>query len=238
MKFRTFADAPTLARAAADDFISLVAASTSTFHVALSGGSTPKALFDDLATRGRSALPWERVHLWWGDERAVPPEHPESNYGMAKQRLIDPLGLDAAQVHRMEGERPPSEAAAAYEAALTAELGAPPVFDLIWLGLGPDSHTASLFPGSPAVQETSHYAVENVVDSPLAGGRAMRITLTLPAIAAARHTRFLVAGTDKALALERVAAGTDAKYPASLVTGADIEWLLDRAAAKQLEAQE
>ena len=235
MKREIYADAAALARAAADDFISLVSSSTSTFNVALSGGSTPRALFDELASRGRAALPWERVHLWWGDERAVPPEHPESNYGLAKARLIDPLGIEVAQIHRMEGERPPGEAAAAYETAMLAALGGPPVFDLIWLGLGPDSHTASLFPGSEALAEKSHYVVGNTVDSPLAGGRAMRVTLTFPAIALARHVRFLVAGHDKALAVERVSAGADEKYPASLVTGEDVVWMLDRAAAAKME---
>jgi len=114
VKTQKFADLDALSRAAADEFISLVVAQPEgkPFHVALSGGSTPKKLFDVLAARGRDAVPWDRVELWWGDERCVPPEHPDSNYGMTKAHLIDPLQLDRgpagpAKIHRLEGERRP-----------------------------------------------------------------------------------------------------------------------------------
>ena len=200
-----------LAHAAADDFATLVAAKRGRFHVALSGGSTPKTLFDVLATR--KDIAWDRVELWWGDERTVPPDHPDSNYGMAKKHLIDPLGL--TRVHRMAN-------ADDYEAELCGLLGEPPVFDLIWLGMGQDGHTASLFPGSPALDERDRYVVLNQI------GEMTRITLTFPAIAAARHTRFLVAGTDKADALAR----TD--NPAHQVTGADVQWFVDAAAARRV----
>lgn len=211
---KVFADLDAIAHAAADDFASLVAAKQGTFHVALSGGSTPKRLFDVLATR--KDIAWDRVELWWGDERTVPPDHPDSNYGMAKKRLMDPLGLTRA--HRMAD-------ADAYERELVAALGAPPVLDLVWLGMGKDGHTASLFPGSPALNEQQRYVVLNHVDSPLTNGKTTRITLTFPALAAARHTRFLVAGADKADALAR----TD--NPAHRVTGADVQWLVDVSAA-------
>jgi len=125
MQRQLFADLDALSRAAADDFTKLVNATDHTFHVALSGGSTPKKLFDVLAERGRGALPWDRIELWWGDERCVPPDDPDSNYGMTKQHLIDPLGLDASRIHRLEGERKPIQAAADYERALVAALGAP-----------------------------------------------------------------------------------------------------------------
>ena len=211
---KVFADLDAIAHAAADDFASLVAAKQGAFHVALSGGSTPKRLFDVLATR--KDIPWDRVELWWGDERTVPPDHPDSNYGMAKKRLMDPLGLTRA--HRMAD-------ADDYERELVAVLGTPPVFDLVWLGMGKDGHTASLFPGSPALNEQERYVVLNHVDSPLTNGKTTRITLTFPALAAARHTRFLVAGADKSDALAR----TD--NPAHRVTGADVQWFVDMAAA-------
>jgi 6-phosphogluconolactonase len=214
---KVFADLDAIAHAAADDFASLVAAKQGTFHVALSGGSTPKRLFDVLATR--KDIAWDRVELWWGDERTVPPDHPDSNFGMTKKHLIDPLRpLGLTRVHRMAD-------ADDYERELVAALGAPPVFDLVWLGMGKDGHTASLFPGSPALNEQERYVVLNHVDSPLTNGKTTRITLTYPALAAARHTRFLVAGADKADALAR----TD--NPAHRVTGADVQWFVDVAAA-------
>lgn len=213
---KVFADLDAIAHAAADDFASLVAAKRDTFHVALSGGSTPKRLFDVLAAR--KDIAWDRVELWWGDERTVPPDHPDSNFGMTKKHLIDPLGL--TRVHRMAD-------ADAYERELVAALGKPPVFDLVWLGMGKDGHTASLFPGSPGLTETERYVILNDVDSPLTNGKTTRITLTFPALAAARHTRFLVAGADKADALVR----TD--NPAHHVTGADVQWFVDAAAARR-----
>ena len=220
-----FADADALSRHAAAEFAELARGKAGTFHVALSGGSTPKKLFAELVALGRDALPWDRVELWWGDERCVPPDHPDSNYGMTKRALIDPLRLD--HVHRIEGERDPVAAAADYERALVAALGAPPVFDLVYLGMGPDGHTASLFPGSPALAEKQRFCVANAVDSPLTHGKATRITLTYPALAAARAIRFLVAGADKKDALARIRAGAD--LPAGRVKG-NVEWYVDAAA--------
>jgi 6-phosphogluconolactonase len=213
---KVFPDLDAIAHAAADDFASLVAAKQGTFHVALSGGSTPKRLFDVLVTR--NDIPWDRIELWWGDERCVPPDHPDSNYGMTKKHLIEPLGL--TRVHRMAD-------ADEYDRELRAALGEPPVFDLVWLGMGKDGHTASLFPRSPGLNEQQRYVVLNHVDSPLTNGKTTRITLTFPALAAARHTRFLVAGADKADALAR----TD--NPAHQVTGADVQWFVDAAAARR-----
>ncbi|HTR53618.1 MAG TPA: 6-phosphogluconolactonase [Kofleriaceae bacterium] len=234
---RTFPDVAALARAAADEFgeVARVAiAARGACHVALSGGSTPKTLFGVLAAQGRSALPWDRIELWWGDERCVPPDHKDSNYRMTRETLLAPLGL--TRVHRIEGERSPEAAASDYERALVGALGAPPVFDLVWLGMGPDGHTASLFPGSPAVAERQRYVVANPVDSPVAGGKTTRITLTLPAIDAARRVRFLVAGADKAARLHDVIDGPAGRFPAQLVRAADVAWLVDTAAAAQLEA--
>jgi 6-phosphogluconolactonase len=229
-----FADLDVLSRFAAHQLAEYTHGTSGDFHVALSGGSTPKRLFAELVSVGRDALPWDRVHLWWGDERCVPPDHPDSNYGMTRAALIEPLRLDPSRVHRIEAERDPEPAARDYERALVAALGSPPVFDLVWLGMGPDGHTASLFPNSPALDETKRFVVANAVDSPLTKGKAMRITLTFPALAAARRTRFLVAGADKADKLA-LAIGGDRSLPAARVTGASVTWLVDRAAAAKLE---
>jgi 6-phosphogluconolactonase len=229
---RRFPTAAALAEAAADDFALGVSSKPGEFHVALSGGSTPKTLFDVLAKRADQI--WDRVHLWWGDERCVLPTHPDSNYGMTKQHLIDPLGLDPARVHRIPAERDPERAAADYEAELVRVLGAPPVFDLIWLGMGPDGHTASLFPGSAGLTETERYVIANHVDSPLTKGPATRITLTVPASNAARAVRFLVAGADKADTLAAVLAGPPGKFPSQLI--ANPSWFVDDAAAAKLGA--
>jgi len=236
VKTQKFADLDALSRAAADEFISLVVAQPegAPFHVALSGGSTPKKLFDVLVARGRNALPWERVELWWGDERCVPPEHPDSNYGMTKAHLIDPLQLGPAKIHRLAGERPPIQAAQEYESALVGALGAPPIFDLVWLGMGPDGHTASLFPGSAGVREKQAFVIANEVDSPLTQGPTTRLSVTFPVIDAARRVRFLVGGADKAATLAEVATGPNERYPSSLVAAADTVWLIDEAAGQKL----
>jgi 6-phosphogluconolactonase len=234
MRVLRFATPELLARAAADQLAALVHATPRTVHVALSGGSTPKKLFDVLAQRGRDFLPWDRVELWFGDERCVPPDHPDSNYGMAKQHLLDPLELDPARVHRMEGERDPDAAAAAYEQLMIDRLGTHPELDFDLLGMGPDGHTASLHPGSAGLYETTRWVIANHVDSPLAGGKAVRITLTPPALNAAKHTRFLVAGADKAATLAKVIEGPKGLFPSQLVQGGDVAWLVDDAAAAQL----
>lgn len=236
MKHQIFADPEAVAAAAADELIELASdaiAERGVFHIALSGGSTPKRLFDVLVTRGRDALPWDSIDLWWSDERTVPPEHPDSNYGMARQHLLEPLGL--TRVHRLAGEQDPAVAAASYEQALLSALGAPPVFDLVLLGMGKDGHTMSLFPGSPALTDPDRFVVANPVDSPLAGGRTTRLTLTPAAIMAARHTRFLITGSDKADALAGVLHGPPGRFPAQLVTGVDIRCFVDQAAAMRLE---
>ena len=146
---RRFEDLDALRAAAADELAAIArtaVADHGACHVALSGGSTPRRLFELLARRGAGALPWQGLVLWWGDERAVPPDHPDSNYRMAREALIDPataFGLASGNVHRMAGERPDRAAAAlAYERELVAALGAPPVLDLVLLGMGPDGHTA------------------------------------------------------------------------------------------------
>jgi 6-phosphogluconolactonase len=246
---RRFADLDALSQAAADDIIALARAAVAargTCSIALAGGSTPQRLFR-LLTQRRDAAPWPQIDVWWGDERPVPPDHPESNYRMAREVLLDPLHLGASQVHRIAGELEPDAAARAYEGELVAALGAPPVFDVVLLGMGSDGHTASLFPGSPAVDptggsaslaDTTRWVVANPVTSPLVRGTAVRITLTAPALNAARHIRFLVAGADKAAALAQVLEGPrdPQRYPSQLISPAagDIVWLVDTAAAAGL----
>jgi len=239
---QTYQDLDVLSHAAADDLIALVRASVAdrgTCSIALSGGSTPQRLFRLLAQRGPGALPWEHVDLWWGDERTVPPDHADSNYRMAREALIEPLGLIQSHVHRIAGEVADHDASArAYSRELVTALGSPPTFDVVLLGLGPDGHTASLFPGSAALAETSRWVVANEVTSPLVHGTATRITLTAPAINAARHVRFLVSGADKATALAQVLEGPrePERYPAQLIapTAGDLVWLIDRTAASLL----
>lgn len=239
MIVKRFADLGALSRAAADDFAAIArtaVADRGSCHVALSGGSTPKKLFEVLASWGRAALPWDEIVLWWGDERPVPPNHPDSNYKMAKDALIGPLGL--INVHRIEGEREPERAATTYDTLLRDRLGDPPELDLVWLGMGPDGHTASLFPGSPALAEDRRLVVANPVDSPLTKGKTTRITMTKRALNAARHVRFLVAGADKAETLAAVLEGPPGHYPSQLISSNDLAWFVDEAAAARLHAKE
>ncbi|TMQ04468.1 MAG: 6-phosphogluconolactonase [Deltaproteobacteria bacterium] len=247
---RRFADLDALSQAAADELAAIAHAAVAErgiCTIALSGGSTPRRLFQVLIQRGAGALPWRDIDLWWGDERTVPPDHADSNYRMAREALIEPaaaFGLGASQVHRIAGEIDPAAAAAACERALVAALGAPPVFDVVLLGMGPDGHTASLFPGSPALgqaeEQPARWVVANPVTSPLVHGATTRITLTAPAINAGRHVRFLVAGADKAAALAHVLGGPrePTRYPAQLIAPSpgDLAWYVDAAAAASLGA--
>jgi len=243
---RRFGDLDALSRAAADELAVIARAAVAdrgTCSLALSGGSTPKRLFQLLAQRGRDALPWDHIELWWGDERTVPPDHADSNYRMTREALLDPLGLPlglaASHVHPIDGALADHEAAAhAYERALVTALGSPPVFDLVLLGMGPDGHTASLFPGSPALAETTRWVVANPVTSPLVHGSTTRITLTAPALNAARKIWFLVAGADKAATLAQVLEGPrdPTRYPSQLIApgSGDLVWFVDAAAAASL----
>jgi 6-phosphogluconolactonase len=241
---RRFESIEALSAAAADELVRLAeeaVAARGVFHVALSGGSTPKKLFQILAHRGRKAAPWDHMHLWWGDERNVPPDHPDSNYRMTKENLIDPLGLDDKHVHRIRGEATADEAAAEYRKALCAELGEGwPQFDYVMLGMGPDGHTASLFPHSPALDNVSETVTANEVDSPLTKGKSTRITMTAPALNWGRQIRFLIGGGDKADPLWEVLEGArDPKlYPSQLITpmtadSGHLAYYVDHAAARR-----
>ncbi|MEO8704283.1 MAG: 6-phosphogluconolactonase [Kofleriaceae bacterium] len=242
-ELRRFDNLELLSAAALTDLVAIIHEAVSArgvAHIALSGGSTPKSLFKLLAARGKAALPWDHIELWWGDERTVPPDHADSNYRMTREALIEPLGLDPVRVHRIHGETANHAASAqAYEAELAGALGAPPVFDYVMLGMGPDGHTASLFPGSPALTETTKWVVANPVDSPLTKGPTTRITLTATALNAGRHIRFLAGGADKAAPLAQVLNGPrdPATYPSQLIApshGGDLVWFVDHAAAAKV----
>jgi 6-phosphogluconolactonase len=230
VKVEIYDTADGLARAAARRFVER-AEGSQRFTVALAGGSTPRTAYELLATEYADRLFWSHTHVFFGDERPVPPDHPDSNHRMAEEAMLS--YVIPASVHRMQGEIPPEKAAATYEKELREFFAGPPLFDLVLLGLGPDGHTASLFPRSPALEETERYAVANPVEK-LA---TERLTLTLPVINAAREIVFLVSGEDKAEAVAEVLRGETEprKYPAKLVKPReDSLWLLDRAAAELL----
>jgi 6-phosphogluconolactonase len=200
--------------------------------VALAGGSTPKATYEVLARDHAGDVDWPNVHVFFGDERTVPPDHEDSNYRMAREALLDHVPVGS--VHRMRGELPPDEAAASYEEDLEeffAEV--PPVLDLVMLGIGDDGHTASLFPETPALGVTDRLAVAN----PVAKLDTTRLTLTVPVLNAAREVRFLVAGAGKADALSEILEGEadPRQYPAKLVRPpGGPTWMVDRDAASSL----
>ena len=201
------------------------------FVVALAGGSTPRALYQRLAHPPlRDAIAWGSVEVLFGDERSVGPDDPESNFGMARHALLDHVPLDPAKIHRIEGER--TDAAERYEEVLRRVLGdGAPVFDLILLGMGPDGHTASLFPHSSALGETERRVVKNHVEKL----KTDRFTLTVPVINAARQVIIAAVGAEKAPVLNALAAGPEDPelHPVLLIkpTTGSLAWLLDRAAA-------
>jgi 6-phosphogluconolactonase len=194
-------------------------------HVCITGGSTPRKAYERVA----EARPdWAGVDFWFTDERCVPPDHEHSNYRMADEALLS--RISGATVHRMKGERGPEQGAADYEREL--EAAGLPTFDLILLGMGPDVHTCSLFPGDDALGERERPVVG--VETPGMAPLVPRITLTLPTVNASRRIVFLVTGDDKADAVARAFSGRrDPMAPASLVEG-NITVLLDDAAARRL----
>lgn len=209
--------------------------------VALSGGETPRALYRLLAAEPfLHRLPWPRIHAFWGDERGVPPDHAESNFRLARETLFDHVPLPPENVHRIRGEISATAAAQEYEAELQRFFAgeAPPRFDVVWLGLGRDGHTASLFPGSAALAETRRLAVAVPGPSPLL---SPRVTLTLPVINRARHLFFLVLGADKSAVLAEVLAGVPQarNLPAERVRpeAGELVFWMDRAAASDFRAR-
>ena len=185
------------------------------FRLALSGGNTPRAVHAELARLGAD-LPWNRVQITFGDERCVPPDHADSNFRMAKETLLDAVAIPAGNVFRIRGEIAPADAARAYEdklAAFAARFGERRyIHDFVLLGLGEDGHTASLFPGSPALEET----VRNVIPTTGPKPPPQRVTMTFPLLNAARHVAFLVTGAEKHALVEEIVAGGSA-HPAGRV---------------------
>ena len=211
------------------------------FTIALSGGSTPRNLYTLIAANASATLPWSQMFFFWGDERHVAPDNPDSNYRMAKEALLSKVPVPPANIFPVPAENPDAtQAAEIYEQTLreffAVAPGEFPRFDLILLGMGPDGHTASLFPETPALQEKSRLVVANWVEKL----GSSRITFTLPLLNAARRVAFLVSGTDKAAALHEVLEGNAPaeKYPSRLVQPSEgkVTWFVDRAAASELSA--
>ncbi len=243
-----FDTAEQLALAAAERFVECahgLHAELDRFSVALAGGKTPRRVYELLATeRFRDRVDWSQLHLFFGDERAVPPDHPESNYRMAYEALISKVSIPARNVRRIVGEGNPKENARFYETQLkTFFAGLPwPRFDLVFLGMGDDGHTASLFPGSAALNEKSDWAVA----TRLARSGPERITLTLPVFNHAARIMFLVTGKEKAPRLREVLGAVSSEQravgsapdlvPAAMVQPVDgeLEWFVDSAAARLL----
>lgn len=232
---RVFPDVASLAQVAAEQFVELARGAVETrqrFLVGLSGGNTPKPLYELLATkRFAEKIDWARVQVFFTDERCVSPDHPDSNYKMAAAALLDGVSIPPTNVHRIRGELPPTDAAALYREELRRVLGESGRFDLILLGMGTDGHTASLFPGSVALEEGDKEVVAPYVEAL----QAWRITLTLPVINASRHVLFLVGGSEKAGALSRVLSGEP--LPAGLVKPAAgaLTWFVSRDAAGSVD---
>jgi 6-phosphogluconolactonase len=230
---RTFESAETLAQGVAEWLCALAQASEGDFAVCLSGGSTPQRLYERLATpRVASRFPWSRSHWFWGDERFVPHDHPDSNYRMARVALLSRVPILDDNIHAIPTEGvSPEQAAAAYETTLSRFYGADmlsperPLFDVTLLGIGEDGHTASLFPGQPALHEKRRWAVAVI------GAKSEpRITLTYPALNSSRDVAFLAAGEEKRQPLARAWAG-DRAMPAAMVRPIGrLYWFTDCAA--------
>jgi 6-phosphogluconolactonase len=231
----TLPDPAALAQAAAEHFVAQANAAimaNGRFTVALSGGSTPKTMHTILATQFASALDWSHVFVFWGDERCVPPNSPDSNYGMALDTLLKHVPIPAENIHRMRGEVDPSVAAEKYNDLLVQFFGGAPHLDLVFLGMGDDGHTASLFPHTTALYEPSdHYCVANLVEKL----NTWRITLTTGSINAAHTVIFLVAGAAKAARLKEVLYGErrpdDLPSQRIQPTSGHLLWMIDQAAS-------
>jgi 6-phosphogluconolactonase len=222
---------PIAVAAEAAQWISERCRAANPFSVALTGGTTPHFLYEALASSTfRDHIDWRRWHVYFGDERAVPPDDSRSNYRLVRDTLLAKVFVPEEQVHRMEADRPDLDAAAAeYSMLLAAQCGSPPRLDVVLLGLGTNGHTASLFPGTPALDVVDAWATRGLADV----DPRDRITLTFPAINAAKEVAFLVTGAAKQEALRGVATGT---VPAARVRPdpGELTWFLDAAAADGL----
>ncbi len=212
------------------------------FTLALSGGSTPAAMYELLAKRFRLSVDWKEVQFFFGDERCVPPDDKLSNYGMANRTMLSPLGIKPEQIHRIKGELKPEDGALAYEEELRTFFslsgGEFPRFDLVLLGLGANAHTASLFPGDRAIHETTRIAVAVEVDDPV---NRHRISLTPPVLNHATRVMFVAHGADKSAAVQQTLEGPrdPNRFPAQIIApqNGELIWLLDRQAAGRLSGR-
>jgi 6-phosphogluconolactonase len=239
---RVFNDLDQLSEAAAEMFMDLanqVIHTRGRFIVVLSGGNTPRCLYQLLAAQPyRDKIHWKFIHFFWGDERCVPANDPRNNALMAYQSLIDHIPIPAANIHAVQCDLPPALAAKLYESELKKFFGnQPPIFDLILLGMGENAHTASLFPQTSVLNETERWVAE--VYLPEQG--MYRVTFTVPLINQANQVVFLVSGADKALALQKVLEGVyqPQEYPAQLIhpNGTHPDWLVDKAASHKLTTE-
>lgn len=228
-----------LFQAAATQFASLASEAIQTrgrFCVALSGGSTPRSLYSLLAREFRQTIPWQKVYFFFGDERHVPPDDPESNYRMANEALLSKVSLPAENVFRIRAELDAEKAALDYEQALRTffklQPNEFPRFDLVLLGIGPDGHTASLFPSTAALNDTHRMVVANWVEK----FKTYRITLSYPVLNHARCVMFLVSGKDKASILHEILENRNADLPSQRVCpeNGKLFWFVDRDAAASL----
>jgi 6-phosphogluconolactonase len=227
------ADPPALARRVAEWMTAVALAAKGPFRVSLSGGSTPKTLYKLLASGDfRARFPWQQVNWYWGDERFVPYDDPESNFRMAREAMLAKVPVPTENIHPVPVNGSPEEAALRYERTLQAAYGgatlnpSKPLFDITLLGVGPDGHTASLLPGDAVLQERKRW-----VAAVSHGRPEVRITMTYPAIESSRQVAFLVTGQEKAAIVDMIRAG-DSQLPAARVKPVgELIWFLDRAAA-------
>ena len=227
-------DAAAVAYASAHAFWRLadsVLAAKPVFRAALAGGHTPASMYHEIVRQRPTGDTWRHIEFFFGDERCVPPDNADSNYRMAKAALFDHVPLSTSQIHRMRGEQRPIEAAAtSYEREIGGE-----ALDLVLLGVGSDGHTASLFPGTPALAETSRWVL--ATHAPPGNAVRERLTITIPCIAQAREAWFLVTGADKARIVAQIhGEGERSMLPAAMVRAPRVVWFLDRSAGAALTA--
>lgn len=234
--FEILADPEALAQHVAVWITSVAVAAPASCRICLSGGSTPRLLYQMLAgSEFRERFPWRKVFWYWGDERFVPYDHPESNYRMTREAMLAHAPAPAANVRPIPVDGTPEDAARRYEELLQQDYGAAtfdparPLFDIVLLGLGPDGHTASLLPGEPVLDERTRW-----VASVAHGRPEIRITLTYPPLESSRHVAFLVAGEEKAAILRTIEAGGSRVPAARLKPTGTLTWFVDRAAAAGL----
>jgi 6-phosphogluconolactonase len=244
MHIAVYPDTNTLSQEAAQFIVRLASECIVTrgrFSIALSGGSTPKVLYGLLGSElYRDQIDWSKVDIFWSDERCVPPDSADSNYHMAREVLLSRVPLSPQQVHRMPADQPDHDAAAqAYTHEMRQSFGTDgiPHFDLIQLGMGPEGHTASLFPHQASLHEQQRLVMYVNVPKP----PPERLTFTPPILNAARHVLFLVTGAEKADAVQAVLEGeyNPDEYPAQIVRppSGEVVWMLDEAAASKLKRQ-